>query len=504
MTYLKEDLLDIIEKERITPVFQPIVSLSDGSIIGYEALSRIVDAQIIKNPEELFKLAGIFDKNWELEQICRKKIFAAYHKNTPTTTNSKLFINVNPMVIHDKQSEKGVTSRILKQYNLSPENIIFEVTEHSAVDDTKGFCDTIRHYKSQGYQVAVDDAGSCYSGLNLICDIVPHYLKLDYSLIHDLNKDAVKFAMVKSLVEFSNLTNIKIIAEGIETEKELKTLLKLGVHYGQGYFLRKPDSKLLEIEPKALDIIKKYNLKHSQIIANNSNKEFCVMFFELSNTKAYRAYCSKYGDSKGEEILHIIQNSIDVNLSEDETLSILSEGTLVAIMLKENHKLKCETIITMFKNNLQNFYSKKDWENGYIEGTLSTIAENSISEEYTVIGKYDKEKNELSIQDLEWIKQSDPEIVLLMKGYYDYEKEAIISTDNSHSAFELKCRELNLISIFPLLLENEYASYRSNGKNHNIELGKLDQFIYTPNWRIRFLPSFCFSKSFFFLVISPP
>ncbi len=100
----------------------------------------------------------------------------------------------------------------------------------------KGFKDTIRHYKLQGYNIAVDDAGSCYSGLNLICDIVPHYLKLDISLIHDIDKDAIKCAMVKSLVEFANLTHIELVAEGIECEEELKTLLKLGVHNGQGFF----------------------------------------------------------------------------------------------------------------------------------------------------------------------------------------------------------------------------------------------------------------------------
>lgn len=92
------------------------------------------------------------------------------------------------MVIHDKQFHMGFTSQYIKQYNLNVENIVFEVTERSAVEDMRGFKDTIRHYKSQGYKIAVDDAGSCYSGLNLICDIVPHFLKLDIAMIQDVNK----------------------------------------------------------------------------------------------------------------------------------------------------------------------------------------------------------------------------------------------------------------------------------------------------------------------------
>lgn len=207
MKSLKEDFFDIVDNKKITPVFQPIISLTDGRIIGYEALSRIV----------------------------------------------------NPMVIHDKAFRSGFTSEYLKQYGLELKNIVFEITEKSAVDDIRGFKDTISHYKSQGYHIAVDDAGSCYSGLNLICDIVPHYLKLDIQLIRDIHKDAIKYAMVKSMVEFANLVNIQLVAEGIECEEELITLLKLGVHNGQGYFIRKPDAELKSVEKDAFEIIKKYN-----------------------------------------------------------------------------------------------------------------------------------------------------------------------------------------------------------------------------------------------------
>ncbi len=80
-----------------------------------------------------------------------------------------------------------------------------------------GFKDTIRHYKSQGYKIAIDDAGSCYSGLNLICDIVPHYLKLDISLIHNIHKDHVKYGDEKGDEIIQMLKNI-IIENLSETE----------------------------------------------------------------------------------------------------------------------------------------------------------------------------------------------------------------------------------------------------------------------------------------------
>lgn len=260
MRTLKENFMDILENQRIRPVFQPIVSLKDGKIIGYEALSRIVEPREITCSEELFHLAGIYGKVWELEQLCRGKILEKYH-NLKRTEGQKLFLNVNPIVIHDKEFCAGFTRGYLKQYGVNLKNIVFEVTERNAIDDVKGFKDTIRHYKSQGYQIAVDDAGSCYSGLNLICDIVPHYLKLDILLIKDIHKDAIKCAMVKAMVEFANLANIQLIAEGIECEEELKMLLKLGVHNGQGFFLRKPDEELKPVENAAMEVIQKYHKK---------------------------------------------------------------------------------------------------------------------------------------------------------------------------------------------------------------------------------------------------
>lgn len=179
----------------------------------------------------------------------------------------------------------------------------------------KEFKDTIRHYKSQGYNIAVDDAGSCYSGLNLICDIVPHYLKLDILLIHDIHKDAIKYAMVKSMVEFANLANIQLDAEGIECEEEFKAIL-----------------------------------------------------FKFESYKAYGAYCEKYGDEKGDEIIEVMQNVVEQNLSEEETAILLGEDNILTVLEKQNYKIKCEIIANMFKNRMQEYYQKEDLEKGYIEG----------------------------------------------------------------------------------------------------------------------------------------
>lgn len=371
MKLLKEDFNDILKNQRIKPVFQPIVSLTDGKIIGYEALSRIVKPKEIQNSEELFFLAGLYGKIWELEQLCRSKILEHYHLLQSEKNEKKLFLNVNPMVIHDSQFHIGFTSQYLKQYNLESDNIIFEVTERSAVDDMRGFKDTINHYKSQGYKIAIDDAGSCYSGLNLICDIVPHYLKLDIALINDIHKDAIKYAMVKAMVEFANLTNIQLIAEGIEQEDELKTLLTLGVHNGQGYFIRKPNEELKGIEKNALEIIHKHNNRkniHNSLYSSTAS-EFHVILFKIENYKSYRAYCEKYGDKKGDALIGMLKDIITGNLAENETIAMLDADTVVSIIKKKDYKLKCATIENMFKYRSKEYYTKEDWNQGYICNT---------------------------------------------------------------------------------------------------------------------------------------
>lgn len=164
-----------------------------------------------------------------------------------------LFINVNPNIMHDENFKKGFTREFLMQFHIEPQNVIFEITENNVILDMGGFLSTIDHYRSQDYQIAIDDAGAGYSGLNLISDVNPNYIKLDMKLIRGINTDKLKYALVKGMVELSRTSKIKLIAEGIETKEEMETLIALGVQYGQGYFIQKPT---FEVEDISIEVIK--------------------------------------------------------------------------------------------------------------------------------------------------------------------------------------------------------------------------------------------------------
>lgn len=264
----REQLDKIIDEKQIRTVFQPIVSLRDGTVMGHEALSRMTCESQISSPEQLFQLAGQSERLWDLELLCRTTALRTAFHGSSKDPDKKLFLNVNPNVMHDEKFRHGFTKDYLKQYGIRPENIIFEITERNTVSDMESFRGTVNHYKEQNYNIAIDDVGAGFSGLNLISDIHPHYIKLDMNLIRGIDTDRIKFALVKSMVDLSKTTNILLIAEGVETREELITLVSLGVQYAQGFFLQKPNSQIGDILPQTRSLIKELNRRKNHVFSN--------------------------------------------------------------------------------------------------------------------------------------------------------------------------------------------------------------------------------------------
>lgn len=218
----QENLEKIIVNRWIRPVFQPIISLRDGSVLGFEALSRVSQPGIFDHVEEMFQSAEEQGCIWMLEQVCRRAILHEVHeqKDALDQYRAKVFINVSPKVLHDEKFREGFTKEYTKRYGIDTERIVFEITERERVEDEQSFRQAIDHYKMQHYQIAIDDAGSGYAGLNRICSLTPGYIKLDNELVRDVYKNPIKYAMIKGMVEFSHSSGTMLIAEGIETKKK--------------------------------------------------------------------------------------------------------------------------------------------------------------------------------------------------------------------------------------------------------------------------------------------
>lgn len=322
---IKKELDYIIEKSQIKSVFQPIISLVDGQILGHEALSRITSKTIISNTEELFNLAGEYNRLWDLELLCRVKSLEAAYIQMQPPYDKKLFVNVNPRVMHDVKFRDGFTIEYLNKYNIIPENIIFEITERQAIQDMESFQGVVEHYKKQHYKIAIDDAGAGYSGLNLISDIHPHYLKLDMKLIRNIDKDGLKYLLVKSLIDFSKITNIGLIAEGIETREELKALINLGVKYGQGYFIQKPDEAIKEIDTQIIQLISELNQRKN----NNIGVKLTDLYIENITKKTRITLPS----TKVEQVFDDFKENPDVYgmciVQGDKVLGIITRENLI-------------------------------------------------------------------------------------------------------------------------------------------------------------------------------
>jgi len=276
MIMLKEDcmqdlLCSIIRNKDIQTVFQPIISLEDGVVLGYEALSRGPTNTPLQNPEKLFTYAMEQGQLWDLEYLCRTKALEAAHT---LRAEGKLFLNVNPNIMSDSKFRQGFTRDYLSRYKIDAETIVFEITEKEAIVNLSHFKNTVSHYKEQLYQIAIDDVGSGYSGLNILTDIHPHFMKLDMHLIRDIDTDITKQSLVKSMCEFASHSNISIIAEGIETTEELSKLVELGVHFGQGYYIQKPKSGLLPISDGVITLIIDENKRNQSKLINRIKDTF--------------------------------------------------------------------------------------------------------------------------------------------------------------------------------------------------------------------------------------
>ncbi|WP_291440155.1 GGDEF domain-containing protein [Desulfovibrio sp.] len=252
----RQALWDILHNKSIHSVLQPVVSLRDSSVLGYEALGRGPVGSPLGNPEALINAALRHGRMLELEHLFRYSALRAARQLAP---GIRLFLNVNPNIIQDPHFGVGFTKEYLTRFAISAEDIVFEITERESVDNLRGFKKIIEHYKAQNYKISIDDAGAGYSGLNLISDVQPHFIKLDMCLIRGVDKDLTRQALIKSMQDFAALTNTRIIAEGIETEEELATLISFDVPYGQGYFIQRPAPAPQPIDARVTRIIHREN-----------------------------------------------------------------------------------------------------------------------------------------------------------------------------------------------------------------------------------------------------
>ncbi|MGD9677643.1 MAG: GGDEF domain-containing protein [Vulcanibacillus sp.] len=302
----KNELNNILYTKDLGTIYQPIVSLSSGKAFGYEALTRGPKDSYFYSPIQLFQFAEAVGSLYELEKITRELAFQ--RSSNFLEKNQKLFVNISSLVIYDPNFTPGYTMELLRKYNLSPNNIIFEITERNSISDFKAYKSVLEHYRKQGFQIAIDDAGAGYSSLQAISELKPDYIKVDQSLVTDIDKNKVKENLLKTFVDISRKMNSKIIAEGIETLEELERVTRLGVHFGQGYFMARPNFPPNKLSSDSIQCIEK-NKKIANIdIFTNMQIEELTVPVKVFNVNTLVYNIAEYFYQEDDEKVVVIVN----------------------------------------------------------------------------------------------------------------------------------------------------------------------------------------------------
>lgn len=244
-TSLMVEFDDLLKKPLLTAVYQPIVDLGNGDILGWESLARGPKNGYFSSAQIMFDFAEEVGSLFSLERVCREQGICGLGALGP---GQKLFLNIHPQTLGDPDFLPGETLKLLERHHLNPTNVVFEITERHSIKDFSLFFRTLDHYRSQGYLVAVDDAGTGYSGLSRIAMLRPNFIKVDMSLVRGIDSNPVQRALLETMVTFAERIGCYIVAEGIETATELSCLISLGVHFGQGFYLARPANPKPEVK----------------------------------------------------------------------------------------------------------------------------------------------------------------------------------------------------------------------------------------------------------------
>lgn len=258
----KEDelFLSILEQNRLTVNFQPIFSLSDTAVTGYEALSRLTVPNGFKNIENFFETAAKYGRSDELDRLCVKNILN--HKEVRNKEESSmLFINISPDSFCSEEKTFQMLDLLKNCSCLKNKSLTIEITEKTAIKKYRMFKKAVSSVRDMGCMVAIDDFGAGFGGLKMLSIIEPDYIKIDRHLISDIDDAIIKYNLVNSIVTACHRIGIKVIAEGIETMAEMQTCADMGIELIQGYFIGKPDPKMVKTEELNIKGLQKNTVK---------------------------------------------------------------------------------------------------------------------------------------------------------------------------------------------------------------------------------------------------
>ncbi|MDC0933583.1 EAL domain-containing protein [Arcobacteraceae bacterium] len=375
---------NLIQNNKIEIFFQPIISIKDKKIFAMEALTRAYDEEgNFISPIYLFDEAKKANESNLLDSYIRELAlikFSQYHEENKEIL---LFLNFESSFIASKEYDTFLL--VVKKHNINPSNIVLEIKEDE-IKSNDAIEKFVKLYREHGFIIAIDDFGTGYSSFDRLSLIKPDIVKIDRSLICDVNDNFINSEILTALSNMCHNIGALVLAEGVESQKEILKCLNKDIDIYQGFYFAKPQSEITEFVNNNIfalidDIGKRYTENISTLINNKKailekSKELIDSITSTFNQKDIEHIPTlKNIIEKNNQLEAIYTIDYHTGLQKDDTIINIEKSTLF-IPSKNNHD-----------HNLKEYYfiAKNSSRHDYLSTTYVSKASGNICRTYSSI-----------------------------------------------------------------------------------------------------------------------
>ena len=327
----------LIDNDKIDIFFQPIVSIKDKKIFAYEALTRAYD-----DNDELISPMYLFDQAKKenisniLDNYVRKLAIEKFQKYYNQNKNVLLFLNFESSIIDNYLEDNFL--KVVHNNNINPSNIVIEIKEDS-VKDNQALIRFVNKYREYGFIIAIDDFGTGYSSFDRLSLIQPDIVKVDRSIIYDINKNFVNSEILKAISNMCHKIGAIVLAEGVESKNEILSCMKKDIDIFQGFYFAKAKkivddkiknnifSSINNIGDNYKTMVKNHINVKSSLLQESQTLTKNVLSILNSNTKNYIKNMENIIlENKKLEAIYIID--FYTGLQFNDTIILIEENTL--------------------------------------------------------------------------------------------------------------------------------------------------------------------------------
>ena len=235
------DIHAVLRARSMRSHYQPIISIRGKKVIGLEALVRATNPTSGRPiaPTYLFDAASRHKQSLLLDRLCRESALAGFATIAGIDPDLLLFVNVDGSSLSRSTSESTALIRMTEEHDLPPERVVIEIIE-SKIDDVTALQRFVAAHRKRGFLIALDDMGTGHSNLERIPSIKPDIIKLDRSLIQDIDREYHKQELFDFFIKMAHRIGVFVVVEGIETEAEALSCLERGADLVQGFYFARP------------------------------------------------------------------------------------------------------------------------------------------------------------------------------------------------------------------------------------------------------------------------